>query len=308
MVGLGRMGMNMARRLVEKGHTVYGYNKPPDKVKTAEGYGIRGVYSLKELAESLNPPRVVWIMVPHGRPVDEVIEGIKEYLQRGDIIIDGGNSHYRDAIRRAEELEKDGIHFVDVGTSGGIWGLKEGYCLMIGGRKEVYQHLEPLFESLAQKEGYLYCGRTGAGHFVKMVHNGIEYAMMEAYAEGFELIWTSPYREGIDFAKLSNLWNHGSVIRSWLLELIGLAFRKDAHLDTIKGYVEDSGEGRWMVKEAVDMGVHLPAITEALFRRFRSRLEDSFAERLLAAMRREFGGHRVKQKKERKKGSKYARK
>ncbi len=298
MVGLGRMGMNMARRLVEDGHIVYGYNKVPEKIKEAQGYGIKGVGSLKELATSLEPPRVVWIMVPHGRPVDEVIAGTKEYLQNGDIIIDGGNSYYRESIRRTEELRREGIHFVDVGTSGGIWGLKEGYCLMIGGKEEVCQHLDPLFKSLAQKDGYLYCGDTGAGHFIKMVHNGIEYAMMEAYAEGFELIWASPYREGIDFAKLSRLWNHGSVIRSWLLELVEMAFEKDAHLENIRAYVEDSGEGRWMVKEAVDMGVHLPAITEALFRRFRSRVEDSFAERLLAAMRREFGGHRVKEKRD----------
>ena len=298
MVGLGRMGMNMARRLVESGHTVYGYNNTPEKIREAANYGIKGANSLKELALSLEPPRVVWIMVPHGKPVDDVIEGIKDYLEKGDIIIDGGNSYYKEAIRRAEELEREGIHFVDVGTSGGIWGLKEGYCLMIGGKKEVYQHLEPIFKSLAQKDGYLYCGRTGAGHFVKMVHNGIEYAMMEAYAEGFELIWASPYRDGIDFARLSNLWNHGSVIRSWLLELIELAFKKDAHLESLRAYVEDSGEGRWMVKEAVDMSVHLPAITESLFRRFRSRVEDSFAERLLAAMRREFGGHSVKEKKD----------
>ena len=294
MVGLGRMGLNMARRLVEDGHTVYGYNKTHDRVEEAERHGIKGVDSLKELAQALKPPRVVWIMVPQGKPVDEVIAELRGYLESGDIIIDGGNSYYREAMRRSRELEKEGIHFLDVGTSGGIWGLKEGYCLMIGGNRDIFCQLEPLFKSLAPEDGYIYCGNTGAGHFIKMVHNGIEYAMMEAYAEGFELIWKSHYSEEIDFAELSKVWNHGSVIRSWLLELIERTFRQDAHLESLRAFVQDSGEGRWMVRESIEMGVPLPAITESLFRRFRSRLDDSFAERLLAAMRREFGGHSVK--------------
>jgi len=294
MVGLGKMGMNMSRRLTEGGHEVTGLDQNPDNIKEAGGYGIEGASSAKELVAALPSPRVVWIMVPSGAIVDAVIDELKGLLSKGDTIIDGGNTFYRDDIRRAGALAELDIEFVDVGTSGGIWGLQEGYCLMIGGRRQVCEQLEPLFAALAPKDGYLYCGATGSGHFVKMVHNGIEYALMESYAEGFELMEASPYGRDLDFARVSGLWNRGSVIRSWLLELVESAFEKDGTLDGIKGYVEDSGEGRWTVQEAVELGVSAPAISAALFRRFRSRQDSSFAERILAAMRKEFGGHSVK--------------
>lgn len=295
MVGLGRMGLNMARRLKEGGHEVYGFDRNPESVREAAQYGIKGTTSLSELASQLAAPRVVWLMVPAGAPVDEAIGELKAGLRPGDVIIDGGNSYYRDAIRREGELMPAGIRFMDVGVSGGIWGLKEGYCLMAGGDKEVFKTVEPAFKTLAQSEGYLYGGPIGAGHYLKMVHNGIEYGMMEAYGEGFELLKASPYGEKVDFGDVARLWNRGSVVRSWLLELLERAFRADRGLTSIKGYVEDSGEGRWMVKEAVDSGVTLPVITESLFRRFRSRAGDeSFAEKVLAALRKEFGGHVVK--------------
>ncbi|VAV82883.1 6-phosphogluconate dehydrogenase, decarboxylating [hydrothermal vent metagenome] len=294
MVGLGKMGMNMARRLTEGGHEVTGLDPNPGNIEEAKGYGIGGAASAKELVEALPSPKVVWMMVPSGKIVDGVIDELKGLLSKGDLIIDGGNTFYRDDIRRAAALAEKGIEFADVGTSGGIWGLQEGYCLMIGGHKEVFERLEPLFITLAPKDGYLYCGAIGAGHFVKMVHNGIEYALMESYAEGFELMEASPYGKDLDFAKVSGLWNRGSVIRSWLLELVESAFEKDGTLSDIEGYVEDSGEGRWTVQEAVELGVALPAISASLFRRFRSRQDSSFAERILAAMRKEFGGHSVK--------------
>jgi len=294
MVGLGRMGMNMARRLLGNGHEVAAYNRTPGRVRTAVRAGARGAGSLEELAALLPQPRVVWIMVPSGAPVDEVIGGLKGHLAKGDIIIDGGNTHYRDDLKRAEELSARGIRYVDAGTSGGVWGLEAGYCLMVGGGKKTFDYIEPVLKTLAPPDGYLYCGPTGAGHFMKMVHNGIEYALMEAYAEGFELVKASEYGRELELAKLARLWNNGSVIRSWLLELIAGALGKDPDLASIAAYVEDSGEGRWTVKEGVDLGVSLPAITAALQRRFRSRDKDSFAEKLLAAMRKQFGGHAVK--------------
>ncbi|MEE9613922.1 MAG: decarboxylating 6-phosphogluconate dehydrogenase [Thermodesulfobacteriota bacterium] len=294
MVGLGRMGMNMTRRLIGGGHEVTVYNRSADKVKKAEEEGARGAGSLKELASLLPAPRVVWLMVPAGGPVDGSIEEIRGELSEGDIVIDGGNSFYEDDLRRAESLGKDGINYIDAGVSGGIWGLKEGYCLMVGGDREVYDHIEPILKTLAPPEGLLWCGPTGAGHYIKMVHNGIEYAMMEAYAEGFELLKFSPYGDGIEFDKVAHLWNRGSVVRSWLLELLEAAFEKDGGLDELSGYVDDSGEGRWTVEEAVRRGVPLQGISHSLFRRFRSRQEDPFAERVLAALRKEFGGHAVK--------------
>jgi 6-phosphogluconate dehydrogenase len=294
MVGLGRMGMNMTRRLIQGGHSVTGFAIKKAQVEEAERFGAQGASSLKDLAEKLTSPRVVWLMIPAGAPVDETIEGIKEYLSEGDIIIDGGNSFYKDDLRRFESLKKEGINYLDVGTSGGIWGLEVGYCLMVGGEKEFFDYLEPIFKTLAPPDGHLYCGSAGAGHFIKMVHNGIEYGMMEAYAEGFELINASKYGEGLDLMKVTHLWNQGSVVRSWLLELLELAFEKDGNLSSIKGYVEDSGEGRWMVKEAIDLNVSLPVISLSLSRRFRSRQTDPFAERVLAALRSEFGGHAVK--------------
>ena len=296
MVGLGRMGMNMTRRLLEGGHNVTAFARTRTNIEDAEKYGAQGAASLQDLVEKLSPPRVVWLMVPAGAPVDEVIKGIKGHMSEGDIIIDGGNSFYKDDLARYEELKKDGIKYFDAGTSGGIWGLEVGYCLMVGGDREVFDYLEPIFKTLAPPDGYLYCGPIGAGHYVKMVHNGIEYGMMEAYAEGFELLNASRYKEALDLKKVAHLWNQGSVVRSWLLELLELAFEKDADLSKITGYVEDSGEGRWTVKEAIDLDVSLPVIALSLLRRFRSRQTDPFSEKVLAALRKEFGGHAVKPK------------
>ncbi len=297
MVGLGRMGLNMARRLVRGGHSVVGYNKLAEATVAAEKEGITGAYSLKELADRLERPRTIWLMVPSGDPVDEVIDGLRPYLSSGDTVIDGGNSFYKDAVRRSGQLKAEGINFIDVGVSGGIWGLKEGYCLMSGGDRQACERLEPVFKTLAPVDGYMYCGPTGAGHYVKMVHNGIEYGMMEAYAEGFELMKGGPYGDFLPLGDVASLWMKGSVVRSWLLELVASALQKDPGLASIRGHVDDSGEGRWMVKEAVDAGISMPVITEALFRRFRSRLDDSFGEKVLAALRMEFGGHAVKPRK-----------
>lgn len=298
MVGLGRMGLNMARRLKQGGHIVTAYNKTPWKTEEAEKEGIQGAYSLSALVSGMSAPRVVWLMIPAGKPVDDTIAALKALLSEGDIIVDGGNSFYKDALRRAESLLEAGIRFADVGVSGGVWGLKEGYCLMAGGDKETFARITPLLRTLAQPEGYLHCGPVGAGHFVKMAHNGIEYGMMEAYGEGFELMKASRYGDGLDFRAVARLWNRGSVVRSWLLELLEAAFEKDPGLASIRGYVDDSGEGRWTVKEAVDSGVSVPVISGSLFRRFRSRQEDSFAEKVLAALRAGFGGHAVKAERE----------
>ncbi len=293
MIGLGRMGMNMARRLLRGKHEVVVWNRTQEKVKQMEEEGAIGSASLEEMVQKLSAPRVLWIMLPAGKIVDDAIETLAPLLSPGDIIVDGGNSKFRDDIRRAEELRKSDIHYVDAGISGGIWGLQVGYCTMIGGDEADFRHIEPLLETLAPKDGYLYCGSTGSGHFVKMVHNGIEYAIMEAYGEGFELLKASPYGEGLNMQAVAHLWNQGSVIRSWLLELLESAFEKDPDLAAIKGYVEDSGEGRWTVQESVEMGVSAPVIALSLFKRFQSRQEDLFSDRVLAALRNEFGGHAV---------------
>lgn len=293
MIGLGRMGMNMTKRLLMGGHEVIAYNRTPEKTDEIRKEGAIGVYSLSDVTENLHPPRVVWIMLPAGRPVDRHIEQFKEILSPGDIVIEGGNTFYRDDLRRADLLAEKEIEFVDVGVSGGIWGLTIGYCLMIGGKKENFMHLEPIFETLAPKEGYLHCGPVGAGHFVKMVHNGIEYGMMQAYGEGFDILESSPYADSLDYTEIAHLWNQGSVVRSWMLELAEDMFAKDKKLDEIRGYVEDSGEGRWTVQQAVETGVSAPVITLSLMRRFRSQVEDSFSDKVVAALRREFGGHRV---------------
>jgi 6-phosphogluconate dehydrogenase len=293
MIGLGRMGMNMARRLLKGGHKVIAYNRTPDRVEEIVKEGAKGAYSLKELVKKLKPLRPIWLMLPAGRPVDEHIKELQGLLEKDDIIIEGGNSFYKDDIRHEQELRAYGIHYMDVGVSGGIWGLKIGYCLMIGGDQKIYRRLEPLFRTLAPKDGYLYCGGTGAGHFVKMVHNGIEYGMMAAYGEGFEIMKTSPYGKDLDFAKVAHLWNQGSVVRSWLLELAEDAFKKDKNLSSISGYVEDSGEGRWTVQQAIDTAVPSPVIASSLFQRFRSRETDAFSDKVLAALRQEFGGHAV---------------
>jgi len=293
MVGLGRMGMNMARRLLQGGHEVVVYNRTRAKTDEMVKEGASGACSLSDLAMMLDPPRVVWLMLPAGATVDKHIDQLKEILSPGDIVVDGGNTHFKDDVRRDGALSRWGVQFMDAGVSGGIWGLKEGYCLMIGGSRATFEFLEPIFATLAPRDGYLYCGPAGAGHFVKMVHNAIEYGMMQAYAEGFDILDKSPYRGSLDYRSLCHLWNQGSVIRSWLLELAELAFAKDPELADLKGYVEDSGEGRWTVEQALESGVPAHVTALSVFARFRSRVEDSFADKVLAALRREFGGHSV---------------
>ena len=293
MIGLGRMGMNMARRLLQGGHEVVVYNRTPRKVEQMEKEGAVGSASLEDLVQKLAAPRVLWMMLPIGGPIDEHIKKLTPLLSKGDILIDGGNSYFKDDLRRQKTLEPAGIHYVDAGVSGGIWGLKEGYCTMIGGDEADFKHIEPLLKTLAPEEGYLYCGPIGAGHYVKMVHNGIEYAMMEAYGEGFEIIKASNYGEGLDMGKVAHLWNRGSVVRSWLLELLESAFEKDPNLDGIEGYVQDSGEGRWAVEQAIENGVAATSLAHAVFKRFASRQKDLFSNKVLAALRNEFGGHAV---------------
>lgn len=292
MIGLGRMGANMTERLVLGGHRVVSYDRSPEAIQHVVDKGAVGAHSLADFIKQLSPPRAVWLMVPSGDPVDQTIEQLRPNLAKGDVIIDGGNSNYKDSIRRAEQLKQQGFHFVDAGTSGGIWGLQVGYCMMVGGDKEVVERLVPIFKTLAPKDGYLHAGPSGAGHFVKMIHNGVEYGMMQAYGEGFELLNASQF--GLDLGKIAHLWNQGSVVRSWLLELCESAFAKDPQLSSIKGYVEDSGEGRWTVQEAIDRSVPAPVLTLSLFARFASRQDDSFAAKVTAALRNEFGGHAVK--------------
>ena len=293
IIGLGRMGMNMARRLIQGGHDVVVYNRTHGKVDDMVKEGATGAYSFEELVDKLSGPRVAWIMLPAGQAVDDAIDQLKEILSPGDIVIDGGNTYYKDDLRRAGLLAEKGLKFMDAGVSGGIWGLEIGYCLMVGGEKETYEFLEPALKTLAPKDGCLYCGPTGAGHFVKMVHNGIEYGMMQAYAEGFDILEASPYAESLNYEEVSHLWNQGSVVRSWLLELAEAAFARDGKLTDIIGYVEDSGEGRWTVQQAVETGVSAPVITLSLMRRFSSRDNNAFSDRVLASLRREFGGHAV---------------
>mgnify|MGYP003454477378 CR=1 FL=1 len=294
IVGLGRMGLNMARRASLGGHRAVGFDSRPEAMEAARKDGIEAASTLDELVSKLSHPRVVWIMLPEGRPVDGTITVLRPLLAEGDMIVDGGNSFYKDDLRRTGELLGSGLYYMDAGVSGGIWGLKEGYCTMIGGPKEGFEKLKPLLETLAPSGGYMYCGESGAGHYAKMVHNGIEYGLMEAYAEGFEILKASPNGEGMKNSELARLWNRGSVVRSFLLERLEDAFEKEEGLDSIIGYVEDSGEGKWMVKEAVDLRVAIPVISEALMRRFRSRQSEPFAEKVLAALREEFGGHSVK--------------
>lgn len=296
MIGLGRMGMNMARRLLQGGHEVIAYNRSSDKTNELVKDGATGVYSLAKFVEKLSPPRAAWIMLPAGTAVDEHINKLAGLLSPDDIIVEGGNTYYKDDIRRAKLLDEKKIRFMDVGVSGGIWGLEIGYCLMAGGDKEVFNHLEPVLKSLAPEEGYLHCGAVGAGHFVKMVHNGIEYGMMQAYGEGFDILDASPYADTLNYAEISHLWNQGSVVRSWLLELAEAAFKKDGKLSDILGVVEDSGEGRWTVEQAIESGVSAPVIALSLMRRFCSQTDNSFSDRVVAALRREFGGHAVTKK------------
>ncbi|MCX6149344.1 MAG: decarboxylating 6-phosphogluconate dehydrogenase [Ignavibacteriales bacterium] len=294
-IGLGKMGFNMVQRLLNDGHEVVVWNRTIESVKDAEEKGAIAAASLEDLVNKLPPGRkIVWLMVPSGKPVDENIDIIKNYLNRNDIIIDGGNSYWKDTQLRAEKLASIGIHYLDCGTSGGVWGLQNGYCLMYGGVKEAADYVEPIFKSLAPQNGYVYCGQSGTGHLVKMVHNGIEYGMMQAYAEGFEILQKSPFN--LDLTKIANVWQYGSVVRSWLLELAVNAFKDDPKLERLKDYVQDSGEGRWAVQTAIDFDVPAHVITASLYTRFQSRQEDSFAMKVLAALRNQFGGHAVKSK------------
>jgi 6-phosphogluconate dehydrogenase len=294
-VGLGRMGLNMCIRLLEHGHKVSGFDMNPEKGKELAEHGGQPATSLADLCAKQTGPKAIWIMVPAGKPVDATIAEILPHLNEGDIIIDGGNSNYNDSHKRSSALTGKGIHFLDVGTSGGIWGLKVGYCMMIGGDKGAYERLVPIFTDLAPKDGFLYCGVSGAGHYTKMVHNGIEYGIMQSYAEGFELLRASGFR--LDLHQVAHLWNQGSVIRSWLLELLEDAFSRDPDLSKIRGFVEDSGEGRWTVADAIDHNVPAPVLTLSLLMRMRSRQEDSFSAKVCAALRNEFGGHAVKETK-----------
>jgi 6-phosphogluconate dehydrogenase len=291
-IGLGKMGMNMVTRLRRDQHRVVVYDRSQELIKQAEGQGCVGSSSLADLVSKLSAPKSIWVMVPSGAPTEETIQSVAALLQPGDTIIDGGNTRFHDDVRRAAELKKKGLHYVDAGTSGGIWGLKVGYCLMVGGEEAPVKRLEPVFKTLAPENGWAHVGAVGAGHYVKMVHNGIEYSMMQGYAEGFELMSKSEYK--LDLARVADLWMHGSVVRSWLLELAAGALKDDQKLEKLKGYVQDSGEGRWMIADAIEKDVPVPTLTTALFTRFRSRQEQSFAEKMLAALRNAFGGHAVR--------------
>jgi len=293
-VGLGRMGAAMVARLRRHKHQVVAYDRNPAAVKAARRTGARPADSLGSLMSQLRPPRMVWLMVPAGAPVGAVLRGLESHLQPGDIVLDGGNSRYTDSREHARAFKQAGVHFLDVGTSGGIRGGERGFCLMVGGDPKAFRRAEPLFRALAAKDGYARVGPSGAGHFVKMVHNGIEYGLLQAYGEGLELLAESDFR--IDLHQVARLWNRGSVVRSWLLELAEAALARDRRLGRVRGYVEDSGEGRWALEEAVARGVPAPGVALALFARFRSRQKDSFSAKLIAALRREFGGHPVKKR------------
>lgn len=293
MIGLGRMGLNMSRRLLAGGHSVVAYDRDPAAVAAAVEAGARGASSCHDAASPLSSPRIVWIMVPAGEAVDATLADLAPALAAPDIVIDGGNSNYRDTRRRADWLGARGIRYLDAGTSGGVWGLARGFCLMVGGDRAAFEQVEPILRTLAPEGGYAHVGESGAGHYAKMVHNGIEYGMLQAYGEGFELLHASEY--GYDLRALANLWNHGSVVRSWLLELAERAFeREGADLESVRGYVEDSGEGRWTVQEAIERDVPAPVLTLALLARLASRQENSYSARLVAALRSEFGGHAVR--------------
>jgi 6-phosphogluconate dehydrogenase len=293
MIGLGRMGGNMVQRLLQGGHQVAVFDRSADAVKAHVALGAKAAKDLADLCRQLSAPRVVWVMVPAGSAVEGTIEQLLPGLSKGDVIIDGGNSNFKDSIRRAAQLKEKGIAFIDAGTSGGIWGLTVGYCLMIGASPEAFKLCEPIFKTLAPVDGYAHVGPPGAGHYVKMIHNGIEYGMLQAYAEGYEILHASKDFK-LDLHQISAVWNRGSVVRSWLNELAERAFANDTELSALKGYVEDSGEGRWTVQEAIDLDVPAPVITLSLLTRFRSRQSDSFGAKVIAALRNEFGGHAVK--------------
>jgi 6-phosphogluconate dehydrogenase len=292
MIGLGKMGGNMTERLLRGGHEVVAFDRNAEVVEQYAGKGAEGAGDAASLVSRLSAPRIVWIMVPAGQPVDDTIAAVLPGLSKGDVIIDGGNSNFHDTLRRGKALAGQGVEFVDCGTSGGIWGLENGYCLMIGASENAFALCEPIFRTLAPEDGYARMGPTGSGHYVKMIHNGIEYGVLQAYAEGYEILHASKDFD-LDLHRIASVWNHGSVVRSWINELAERAFAKDASLTALKGYVADSGEGRWTVQEAIDLDVPAPVISLALLARLRSRQEDSFSAKVIAALRNEFGGHAV---------------
>ena len=294
MIGLGKMGGNMTERLMRDGHGVVAFDRDAAVVSKYQALGAKPAKDLADTVKQLDAPRVVWIMVPSGKPTDDTVDALSGLLAAGDIIIDGGNSNFKDSIARSKRLAEKGMRLIDSGTSGGIWGLANGYCLMVGGDDKAVKHCEPIFLSLAQEGGYAHVGPSGSGHYVKMVHNGIEYAMLQGYAEGYEILAASKTFPSLDLHQIAQLWQHGSVVRSWLNDLAVDAFSKDPRLSALKGYVADSGEGRWTVAEAIDLDVPAPVITLSLLMRFRSRQEDSFGAKVIAALRNEFGGHAVK--------------
>ncbi len=293
-VGLGKMGGNMVERLLEGGHEIVAYARSEDSIRQAESRGAAGARSLEELAGELSPPRVVWLMIPAGKPVEDTIVRLAGLLSAEDVIVDGGNSRFSDSARHASDLAARGIGFLDSGTSGGVWGLKNGYCLMVGGKAEHFRMVEPALATLAPSDGYAHVGPAGAGHYVKMVHNAIEYSMLQGYGEGFEMLQASGY--DLDLLQVARLWTHASVVRSWLLDLLVRALEEDPKLADIRGYVEDSGEGRWTLHEAIERSVPVPALAAALFARFSSRQRESFSAKIIAALRNQFGGHAVKAK------------
>lgn len=293
-IGLGKMGGNMVERLLEGGHEIVAYARSEDSVRQAESRGAAGARSLEELAGRLSPPRVVWLMIPAGKPVEDTIARLAGLLSAEDVIVDGGNSRFSDSARHASDLAARGIGFLDSGTSGGVWGLKNGYCLMVGGKAEHFRVVEPALATLAPRDGYAHVGPAGAGHYVKMVHNAIEYSMLQGYGEGFEMLQASGY--DLDLLQVARLWTHASVVRSWLLDLLVRALEEDPKLADIRGYVEDSGEGRWTLHEAIERSVPVPALAAALFARFSSRQRESFSAKIIAALRNQFGGHAVKAK------------
>ena len=293
MIGLGKMGGNMTERLMRDGHEVVVFDRSPETVSKYAALGAVASNDAADMVAKLEAPRVVWIMVPAGKPVDDTIAALSPGMTQGDVIIDGGNSNFHDTLRRGAELSASGIHFVDSGTSGGVWGLANGYCLMIGGPDEAFSLCEPIFRTLAPENGYAHMGKTGSGHYVKMIHNGVEYGMLQAYAEGYEILHASKEFE-LDLHKIAKVWNHGSVVRSWINELAERAFETKGNVESLKGFVADSGEGRWTVQEAVDLDVPAPVITLSLLMRLRSRQDDTFGGKVIAALRNEFGGHAVK--------------
>jgi len=294
MIGLGRMGGNMVERLMRHGHKLVVYDRSSETVDKYVSMGASGAKDLASVVAQLEAPRVVWVMVPAGEPTEQSIKDLAKLLSTGDAIIDGGNSNFHDTIRRGEELSAQGIDFMDAGTSGGIWGLENGYCLMVGGPEAAVSRCTPIFTALAPEKGYAHVGPTGSGHYVKMVHNGIEYGLLQAYAEGYEILHASKVFPQLDLAQISAVWQYGSVVRSWLNDLAATAFARDASLSDLKGWIADSGEGRWTVQEAIDVDVPAPVITLSLLMRFRSRQPDSFGAKVIAALRNEFGGHAVK--------------